>query len=81
MEFTRLVVMWDILHVDPLMIEDCGETIKEDLQDAIFSFIQCQFVLNDFLLVCPEATSLGAMIVIENLAFAINLTFVINEII
>ena len=73
--------MWDILHVDPLVIEDCGESIEENLQDPIFSFIQCQFILNDLLLVCPKATSLGAMIVIENLSFAINLTFVINEII
>ena len=76
-----MMVMWNVLQVDPFVIEDGGEAIEEHLQDTVVPFVHRQFAVDNFLLVCPITTSDAAMVVKEGFSLLMHLICVEEKVI
>ena len=57
------MLLWDVMHVNLLMIEDRCESIKEYLKNSILSFVHLQLALYRLFFVSRVSALLDAVII------------------
>ena len=63
--------MRDVLQVDSFMLENCGESVKENFQDTIITVVGLDLTVNYLTLIYSKLCPLYAMVIKNCLSVAL----------
>ena len=75
------MLLWDVMHVNLLMIEDRCESIKEYLKNPILSFVHFELALHCLLFVSRVSALLDAVVIELDLTVLTGMRLAVEDVI